>query len=148
MRLRQTEQYLVVSLYNYEGPEISLTAHEMPKLGNGFVFEARDAEDYPSFAAFQEEMRQGRVMDQLYGGVRTVHYARPDLRLSLVVCPDENTVMQRSANGREQEFPQLAYSTGTPALSFLDAAPSVGFADWDWIEIQASRPVETYNPID
>lgn len=41
----------------------------MPKLGNGFVFEVRDVEDYPSFAAFQEEMRQGRVMDQLYGRV-------------------------------------------------------------------------------
>ena len=148
LRLTQTAQYLMVSLYNYEGPEISLTEHEMPKLGNGFAFEARDAADYASFSAFQEEMRSARVLDQLYGGTRSVHYARPDLRLSLVVCPYQDTVTQRSVNGVEQEFPQFSYSPGTPPLPFLDAPPAVGFEDWDWIETQAARPAETYNPVD
>ena len=70
-------EFLVVSLYDYEGPSLQFTPHEIAKLGNGFVFEVRDAEDYTSFAEFEREMRQVRILDQLYGGRRRVHYARP-----------------------------------------------------------------------
>ncbi|MHB9022576.1 MAG: hypothetical protein ACYC7E_00145 [Armatimonadota bacterium] len=149
MTIHEEENFLVVSLYNYEGSSLNLSPRDMAKLGNGFVFEARDAADFNSFADFQTAMRLTRVHDQLYGGVRTVHYARPDARLSLVVCPYANTVMSRSVNGLNHAVPQFSFSDGRHAsLPFLDSTPAVGFEDWEWITTQINRDAETYNPID
>jgi hypothetical protein len=139
--------FLVISLYNYAGAECVLSPRDMAKLGNGFAFDVRDAADYPSFAAFQAEMRTVRTLDQLYSGVRRVHYARPELRLSLVLCPYTNTVMQRSINGRTADTPHLALGDGgKQGLPFLTDATNVGFADWDWLTTQVGRDAETYNP--
>lgn len=149
IRLRDVDGMLVISLINHEGASLELSPREMAKLGGGFVFTARDAKDYPSFAAFQAEMRAARMHDQLYGGVRRVHFATPLLRLSLVLCPYTNTVMYRSVNGLDAVTPQFAYSDGCHAgLPFLDGTPSVGFADWEWITTQIEREPETYNPTD
>lgn len=148
VKIWQSESFLVVSLYNYEGAPIELSAREMAKQGNGFVFEVRDAADYASFADFQQEMRQARCHDQLYGGTRRIHYARPDLRLSMVMCPYTNTVMYRAVNGLNHDFPQFSYSTGTPKLPLLEGTLAVGFEDWEWITTQIEREVETYNPQD
>jgi hypothetical protein len=149
IRLREVGEWLVLTLVNYEGPSREFSPREMAKMGNGFVFEARDAASYPSFAVFQEEMRQARWFDQLYGGVRRVHYARPDLRLSTVLCPYTNTVMSRSVNGLTPEEPRFRFSDGSHAgLPFLDDTPSVGFADWEWLTVQIEREAETYNVID
>ena len=149
MKIWESEQYLVVSLYNYEGPSREFTQHEMPKLGNGFVMETRDAEEFADFASFQAQMAEARVLDQLYGGRRRVHYARPGLRLSMHYCPYTHTRMQASVNGREQTIPQLAFTGGKErGLPFLDGKESPGFDDWDWIETQMKRKVETYNPVE
>jgi hypothetical protein len=147
LRIRTFHEYLVISLYNYEGPVFQTTPHELAKLGNGFVLEVRDAEAYESFAAFQAEMAQARILDQLYGGRRRVHYARPGLRLSTHYCPYTHTVMQASVNGVEREQPQFATTGGLERhLPFLDREPAPGFADWAWLETQHHRPRETYNP--
>ncbi len=149
MKIWESSQFLVISLYNYEGPLRQFTQHELPKLGNGFVMEVRDAEDCKSFKAFQNEMGKARIFDQLYGGRRRVHYARPGLRLSMHYCPYVHTRMQASVNGVEQVIPQFSLNNGLEkGLPFLDGKESPGFADWDWIETQMSRFVETYNPIE
>ncbi len=149
IRLREVDEMLVISLINHEGASLELSPRDMAKLGGGCVFAARDAADYPSFAAFQAEMRGARLHDQLYGGVRRVHFATPALRLSMVLCPFTNTVMYRCVNGLDAVIPQFAYSDGRHAgLPFLDGTPRVGFEDWEWITTQIERDPETYNPID
>lgn len=145
--VREIGGWCVISLYNYEGPSRQVTPHEIARIGNGFVFEVRDAAEYPSFGAFLAEMEKVRILDQHYAGRRRVHYARPDLRLSTQYCPYTRTVMTDSINGREFVCPQFAYSDGRHrGLPFLDGAESVGFADWDWLVAQHNRPRETYNP--
>lgn len=110
-------EYLVISLFNYEGRKRAFTKHEIAKLGNGFVLEARDADADPCFRAFQKEMSAARCLGQLYGGRRRVHYAREGLWLSTRSCP----------------YPHLTrYATG--------------FADWHWIQTHMNRERETYNP--
>lgn len=149
MKLWQTEEYLVLSLYSLEAPPAEMTARQLAKLGNGFVFEARDAGGPGSFAAFQAELAAARTQDLLYGGVRRVHYARPGLWLSLHLCPYTQTVKHRAVNGRTPESPQFACDglvAGT--LPFLDEAPADGLAEWDWIRVQAEREAEGYNPVD
>ena len=147
MVIDEINEFLVISLYNYAGPSRNFTPHDLPKLGNGFVFEIRDAAEVADFAAFQAEMASVRILDQLYGGRRRVHYARPGLRLSSHFCPYTKTVMYDSVNGLTAEQPQFRYSTGAhKRLPFLDGTPAVGFEDWDWIETQMGRPIETYNP--
>jgi len=149
VRIAEVNEYLVISLFSYEGPKREFTKHEIAKLGNGFVLEARDAEDYPGFRSFQKEMAAARILDQLYGGRRRVHYAREGLRLSTHYCPYAHTKMYASVNGIEQVAPQFAYSDGShKGLPFLNAKPAPGFEDWDWIETQMNRPRETYNPQD
>jgi hypothetical protein len=92
-------------------------------------------------------MAEARVLDQLYGGRRRVHYARPGLRLSTHYCPYMHTVMQASVNGVEKPWEKLSFSNGIEkTLPFMDDTPAPGFEDWDWIETQMTRPVETYNP--
>jgi len=149
IKIHEQGEWLVVSLYNYEGPSLQFTQHEIAKLGNGFVFEVRDATDYGSFADFQAEMKQARIIDQLYSGRRRVHYARADLRLSTHYCPYTQTTMYDAVNGLTHEIPQFAYSDGRHRdLPFLDGKPAPGFEDWDWIQTQIERQAETYNPID
>ncbi len=149
IRIREQHEWLVVSVYNYEGPSRAFDKRTMAKLGNGFVLEIRDAADYASFEAFQAEMARARLLDQLYGGRRRVHYARPDLRLSTHYCPYTHTVMQASVNGLERQTPHLWLSGGQHAgLPFLDDTPAPGFEDWDWIETQHQRPPEPYNLVD
>lgn len=137
----------VVSLYNYEGPSREFSQRDLAKFGNGFVFEVRDASDYPSYEAFQNEMRQSRILDLLYGGRRKVHYARADLWLSTQYCPYAQTKMSTAVNGIEQVAPQFAFSDGSHVgLPFLDHKPAVGFEEWDWVQTQMTRKIETYNP--
>jgi hypothetical protein len=149
IRVREINEWLVISLYNYDGPARAFRKREIAKLGNGFVLEVRDAEDCASFAAFQAQMAEARVLDRLYGGRRRVHYVRPDLRLSTHYGPYTHTVMQASINGLERPWEKLSFSNGIEqTLPFMDDKPAVGFEDWDWIATQMGRPVETYNPQD
>jgi hypothetical protein len=146
-RVREINEWLVVSLYNYEGPSRRFGKREIAKLGNGFILEVRDAEEFADFASFQAQMAEARVLDQLYGGRRRVHYARPGLRLSTHYCPYMHTVMQASVNGVEKPWEKLSFSNGIEkTLPFMDDKPAPGFEDWGWIETQMTRPVETYNP--
>jgi hypothetical protein len=149
IRVREINEWLVVSLYNYEGPSRSFCKREIAKQGNGFVLEVRDAEEVADFASFQARMAEARVLDQLYGNRRRVHYVRPDLRLSTHYCPYTHTVMQASVNGLEKTWEKLSFSNGIEkTLPFMDDKPAVGFEDWDWIETQMKRKVETYNPVE
>ncbi len=149
IRVREINEWLVVSLYNYEGPSRSFRKREIAKQGNGFVLEVRDAGEFADFASFQAQMAEARVLDQLYGGRRRVHYVRPDLRLSTHYCPYTHTVMQASVNGIEKPWEKLSFSNGIEkTLPFMDDKPAVGFEDWEWIETQMKRKVETYNPVE
>jgi hypothetical protein len=148
MKLTMTEQYLVLSLYNFVGPETVMTQRQMAKLGNGFVFTVRDAQDLATFAEFRQQAGQVRTLDQLYAGVRRAHYFRPDLRLSMHLCPYTQTIMQRSVNGRIDRTPQIELGgLDVGELPFLHE-PSVGLSDYDWIRTQIERQAETYNPTD
>ncbi|HEY3332485.1 MAG TPA: hypothetical protein VGK19_20820 [Capsulimonadaceae bacterium] len=148
IKLWRSGEFLVCSLFNYEGPSCELSPREMAKLGNGFVVEVCDADEYESFAAFQGAMEKGHMYDVLYGGVRRVHYVTDTLRMSVVVCPYTNTVMQRSVNGREVGPTQFEYSDGShETLPFLHDTASP-LEDRAWLEVQLGRPAETYNVID
>jgi|GEM_PF-2815768 len=139
--------FVMISLFNYQGDEIELTPHEIAKLGNGFVLEVRDADDYSGFDDFRSQMTAARSHDQLYGGRRRVHYARDDLRLSMHYCPYTHTVMQASINGREREQTKLAFSNGLEQqLPLMESTDQRAGDDWQWIETQMTRPIETYNP--
>lgn len=147
IRVREINEWLAISLYNYEGPSRSFGKREIAKLGNGFVLEVRDSTEFADFAAFQAEMDRAKVLDQFYGGRRRVHYARPDLRLSTHYCPYTHTTMYASINGLERPWEKLSFSNGIEtSMPFMDNTPAPGFEDWDWIETQMKRPVETYNP--
>ncbi len=149
IRVREIKEWLVVSLYNYEGPSRAFGKREIAKLGNGFVLEVRDAADFPSFQAFQDRMNAARALDQLYGGRRRVHYATPDLRLSTHYCPYAHTTMHASVNGLEMDWPQLAFSNGLEReLPFTNGKEAPGFEDWEWIRTQIERQGESYNPQD
>ena len=147
IRVREINEWLVISLYNYAGPSRAFGKREIAKQGNGFVLEVRDSEDCASFADFQAQMVGARVLDQLYGGRRRVHYARPGLRLSTHYCPYTHTVMQASINGLERPWEKLSFSNGIEkSLPFMDDKPAPGFEDWTWIETQMAREIESYNP--
>ncbi|HAI14226.1 MAG TPA: hypothetical protein DCM28_21155 [Phycisphaerales bacterium] len=147
IKIQAINEWLVVSLYNYDGPSKIMTSREMARLGNGFVLEVRDAKDYLSFKHFQQEMDQARVLDQFYSARREVHYARPDMRLSAHYCPYRHTLIHASLNGLDLPRPKLSFSNGLQdSLPFMNADPAVGFEDWDWIQTQQQREVETYNP--
>ncbi len=147
VKIHEVNEFLLISLYNYEGPSRSFTQHEIAKLGNGFILEVRDAERRASFDDFQREMASAKVLDQLYGGRRRVHYARKGLRLSTHYCPYTRTTMYDAVNGLNHEIPQFQYSDDShKGLPFLDAKPAVGFEDWDWLETQMTRPMPDYNP--
>ena len=148
IRLHAAEDYLIISLYNYQGEAIELSEREMLKLGNGFLFDVRDAADFDSFDAFREQMRQTQVLDQLYAGTRRVHVHRPGLRMSMEVCPYANTVKSRSINGRTVEYPQLRFSNALEQTLPLLGEAGDPDEDWAWLQTQINRPAETYNVID
>lgn len=149
MKVSETEEFIMVSLYNLDGPKQEMTDREMNKLGNGFAFEIRDASDFESFADFKAKISDFRVMDRLYSSVRRVHYANPENRLSIELCPYTNTVKYATVNGLLHQVPQFEINGEVPDyLPFLDGKQRSGYADWDWLKVQMEREAEKYNPGD
>ncbi len=118
VRVRRVENFLTISFYNYEGPPRSLNFPVQAALftRNGFVMEVASAQKAGSFAAFQEQVNQALLRDEVEQGVRTVSYSRPDLLLELKYDPAaDDRIPPAWINGKARATPRFS-CTGLPGL--------------------------------
>ena len=149
MRIGEVGNLLVISTWSYQGEPSSFSAHDMAKLGLGFICEVRHRDEIGGAAGMRALLARARVLDQLYGGRRRVTYARDDLRLSTMWCPYTGSTYHDSINGLDDPCPRFAYSDGTHStLPGAKPVPAPGFIDWEWLQTQHERAVETYNPVE
>lgn len=63
VKVQVQNDYLLLSFYNYEGPERDFTEKECLLTGNGFAAEVHSQEDYSDFAAFRESAENFTLTD-------------------------------------------------------------------------------------
>ncbi|MBR3691635.1 MAG: hypothetical protein IKL89_02910 [Clostridia bacterium] len=130
MRIRTVGDFLVISLYNYEGEARAFTEEELHCTRNGFILEVRDSAecapaDMEALLAswrFESHMRS-------YDNFPTMcdaKFDRPGLSFAISYSPISEMVMYRTVNGIDAPEPVLS-------CDGIDTA-SLPFASDRWVK--------------
>lgn len=113
-----TNGYVMISLYNYQGPEQDFARRGFLLTANGFAFEVRDAKEYDTFGDFRKQMSMFELNDQLHTNphirqtfTRITHYKTKDVELKCEYSPVSEGIRYQMANGKLLPQNQL-YATG------------------------------------
>ncbi len=103
--LEKIAEYEVIRSNFYEGPERIFTRFDLRRIFGGFLVEHASIDDYPSLAAFMEELAPSKFTDQ-YLTTRRVRYRRPAgkirpaAELEISWSPGSPTTRFCSVNGK------------------------------------------------
>lgn len=103
--LEKINQYEVIRITFYQGPARTFTRFELRRIFGGFIAEHASIDDYPSLAAFMEDLSPARFTDQ-YWTTRRIRYRRPAgkktkaLEMEISWSPGSTTTRFTAINGR------------------------------------------------
>jgi hypothetical protein len=99
--LWQCGDFLVFSMYNYEGESRDFTRHEINGWRTGFVMELSSAADMP-WEEFLRRTASAHVAETLHSGiVRTVRYESDGDVMEFSYDPYKETILSRQWNGED-----------------------------------------------
>ncbi|AEE96529.1 hypothetical protein [Mahella australiensis] len=117
IKVEQTNDYVMVSLYNYEGPARDFPRRGFLLTGNGFVSEVRSEDEVGSFENFRDMMKDVKTSDELFTCMhwrwtymRRTKYERDGLTMECEYSPASEGVKCVSINGSVSEAPKLKIS--------------------------------------
>jgi len=114
VKLERVDDYLLISFYNYEGPERAFSPKEATLMTNGFVVRLGDEARYGSFEAFKRHASGGALRDetthQLEGYTRRLRYEHPDVVFDFAYSPRSEGVLYASVDGRPRPEPRFEAS--------------------------------------
>ncbi|HEX4141150.1 MAG TPA: hypothetical protein VHY09_12430 [Candidatus Methylacidiphilales bacterium] len=104
VKLEKINNYEVIRTNFYQGPSRNFTRFDLRRIYGGFVAEHASIDDYPSLAAFMEELAPSKFTDQ-YLTTRRVRYRRPAgrrkaLELEVSWSPGGAVTRFSTVNGR------------------------------------------------
>lgn len=104
VRIHIQGNYLMISLYNYEGENKEFGIRTLYNTCNGYVWEIRDENEIAGYEAMQALMDSFVIEDYMLNmdgedGERYVRARRPGLDLSACHCPETEAVKYLTVNG-------------------------------------------------
>lgn len=120
LRFEISDNYQLISLLNYEGPERTFTRDELGRTLNGFLFSIASG-DAESAEAFESRMRSAKLVDFWHFSTRTTRCQLGDTRLEINYGLESDFVRFAAINGKLLQRPVWA-AEGMPLerLPFLD----------------------------
>lgn len=107
VKVEMVNDMIIVSFYNYQGPETDFCARGFLLTGNGFVCEVRKAEEYESFEDFRREMGRYILEDTIQTNPhvrqtfqRITKYRTESVSLECEYSPVSEGIRYQMANGR------------------------------------------------
>lgn len=111
VKLERSGDYLMISFYNYQGPERSFTPQEAMLMTNGFVVHMGSIDQPGGFDGFRERAAAGIVEDetthQLKTATRRIRYLHPDVALDFAYSPVSEGILHATVNGLPQPAPRF-----------------------------------------
>ncbi|HEY3397029.1 MAG TPA: hypothetical protein VGM19_05145 [Armatimonadota bacterium] len=116
--LETQDLYGMISFFNKSGfYGLGWDEKEMATVGNGFVCEISDEEEWGSFAAFREGIfAQAEVSDQLYVTERRTSYRRPGRDFSLAYDVNHHAIRYATIDRQPVPWTQLATEPPVPLV--------------------------------
>lgn len=125
VKVEKTSDYLIVSFYNYEGPERHFAQRGFQLTSNGFVAEVRSEAEAGSFEEFRRMFDQVVITDEWAHGRKISHmrrtvYEHSQTKLECVWNPISEGIKYIEINGKLLEQPKLSVSgLDTAKLPFM-----------------------------
>ncbi len=102
VRLRRSDEFLLLSMVNYEGPPRDYSRHEINAWRTGFVLELATVREL-SWEEFQTRAQETRVAEVVEDGiVRTVRYTSGEKTMEFSYDPFREAILSRRWNGMEE----------------------------------------------
>ena len=121
VRLWTANGHLMISLFNYDGPERDLTREELTGWRNGFVVVMSTEQEWRSFEEFCLRAVLLRVDDAVREDrVRCVRCETPAGIMVAEFDPGREMFLSRTWNGVEETIDHLAIEAGTERLPLLE----------------------------
>jgi hypothetical protein len=101
-RIERIRDHVLVSLFNYDGPETSWDPDTMQMMHNGFTIEFGQRDEFPTLDAFRTHIRGARVVQRLVEhGIREVSYSSGGDLLDLRYDALRERILAGTVNGEE-----------------------------------------------
>ena len=113
VRVEMLNRYLMVSLFNFQGPPRDFTPEELDSTTNGFVAEIRTVSDIQSMEDLRKVLSGASLEDVTRGAERHVRYRRDGLSFECVYRPPTQEIRRLTVNGAPFEHPRFL-ATGLP----------------------------------
>lgn len=114
VKVEKANDYVIVSFYNYEGPDRDFPRRGFLLTSNGFVAEVGSQRESGSFEAFVDRMKGIKIRDELFTCMhwrwtymRRVRYEREGLVLECEYSPVTEGIKYAAVNGKLVETPVL-----------------------------------------
>jgi hypothetical protein len=121
VRLRVANGHLMISLFNYDGPECDFTREELTGWRNGFVIVLSTEQQWSSFEEFCLRAVLLRVDDTMREDrIRQVRCETPDGIMAAEYDPGREMFLSRTWNGAAETIDHLMIEAGKARLPLLD----------------------------
>lgn len=121
LRIWAANGHIMISLYNYEGPEHDFPRDELTTWRNGFILHLSRSREWKTFAKFLEWSKAVRVRDSFSENrVREVLYECPDGTMRAAYDPWREVFCARSWIGTEEDVTHCEIRGGSAALPLLN----------------------------
>ncbi|HEY3398927.1 MAG TPA: hypothetical protein VGM19_14860 [Armatimonadota bacterium] len=141
LRWRTLNQYEMLELVNYEGPEREFTRAQAAMVLNGLVMTVAARADWESLEAFHAALSAPVITDYLLSNHRFLLYQRPDVEFEVVMTTDPVGVQTEAIDGRTVERPIFYSNQLDPAsLPFVTGPVARNFPLFPWGESLEAWP--------
>jgi len=121
LRIWTAQGHMMLSLFNYDGPEIDVSRDALTAWRNGFILHLSRAAEWESFAAFLSWSRSVRVRESFPDQrVREVIYECPDGTMRAAYDPWREVFAARTWNGEEESVAHCEIRAGADRHAILE----------------------------
>jgi hypothetical protein len=100
VEIRRVGEFLLLSLFNYDGPERDFTREEINGWRSGLVLEVRTAEEFSGWEAFVAHAGTTSAHEDCDGrGIRRIRYASDGHVMDLACDPRREEILSRTWDG-------------------------------------------------
>jgi len=101
-RIRQDADYLILSLYNYQGPAISLEREQMNLIRNGFACVMETRSRFAHTCDFVQYLDSARLEEEVENGRRSIRFLVGADALDFQLNPFNEQILAQRWNGEEE----------------------------------------------
>ncbi|MEI8196347.1 MAG: hypothetical protein WCI73_10595 [Phycisphaerae bacterium] len=105
VRFVRENQYEILELVNYEGPERTFSPVELSRVLNGVVLTVKSKREFASLEAFHKQMSQALITDYYSHGHRFFLFQRADVEFDVVYTPYPFGAQTEGIDGRHVPRP-------------------------------------------